>query len=1179
MSEKALSHAAANIISDNPDFLQNRASNPHESVWVSASAGTGKTKVLTDRVLRLLLPRNDGQPATPPHKILCLTFTKAAANEMALRISEMLGKWAVMPVGSAKDSEKTLWPELQKLLGQPPTQNQIEAAQRLFAEVVDGLGGLQIMTIHAFCQSVLGCFPLEADLMPNFCMLDEAESMELLKTALAILLDKIQKDENRGSPLWNALERMTGEIGEDDFFKVMTDVCRERHQFSLHVTQGIGHDEDGAMLHARICRYYDIATYQTNEGELADFCKRGAINENGLINLAHEMKRNGGKTEQGFAVTILSWIQADAEKRKTLFSDYKKVFVTTDSKPRTHNFPTKKIKELIPESSDLLAAEAERILMLDNTLRKIKSAVLTRDILLLSGAVLENYEQLKRSKGGVDFDDLILKTMNLLRGDTQTLSGMTGNDLGLVASWIMYKMDQGLDHILVDEAQDTNPEQWQIIEALCGEFFSGLGARDNVQRTSFTVGDIKQSIYSFQRAAPEEFQRMQALLKTRIEDAGQNFNDVALQLSFRSTAPILQAVDSVFSAPALQQGAGMKDVRHKSFREGQAGIVELWPVFETPKSGQQDFWFLPLEIQSQKSGSAQLAEFIAQKIHGWITNGEQLSSHGRAIQAGDIMVLVRTRSAFVDQLIRALKVLNIPVSGTDRMVLSDQLAVQDILALAKFCLLPQDDLNLAVLLKSPFLGWSEDNLFSLAYGRGATLWDALKTTVPELENASQTLDYLNDIRSKSRILPVYEFLSYILQSPTPSGHNSGLKALQERLGIDILDPVQELLGSALSFRHNHTDQLQIFIDVQENQKIEIKREMEESGGLVRIMTVHGSKGLQAPIVIMPDTISSRSSKSDSRLLWPQKTGIDIPLFAARKDDQPEEYTRLAEKRKYMAEQESHRLLYVAMTRAADRLYVAGYKGKTSSSDTSWYDLVRAGMNALDHVEELDNGILRLSCPQTKPPDREKVQKKKEQMQGDLPAWVHTPAQPETLTARPLSPSRLTDDEDISAALSPLSAPDNYRFRRGNVTHKLLQFLPDFDADKRAEAARGFVDRTAPDLPQHIRTDIVDEVLKVMNHPDFSMFFSAKSMAEVPLTGVTSSNRVISGQIDRLVIAEHDIWIIDYKTNRPPPQDAKDVPLAYKRQLQAYRETIASIYPNHKIHTALLWTDGCRLMIV
>lgn len=1190
MNERGLAHSDGDQhnIRD-PNVLQRLASDPDESIWVGASAGTGKTKVLTDRVLRLLLPRRDGRPATLPHRILCLTFTKAAANEMAVRITEKLAEWTVIDIDH-DDRKKSLRHVLSDLLGHDPNEEQISAARRLFADVIDCAGGLQIMTIHSFCQSVLGRFPIESYLSPNFKILDEFAAKKLLLRAQDSVLSSAFARENAGSELSNALHYLSSELSEEQFSHVMRDVCSEWLQIH-HVVQNFG---GIAGVYQEVCRFYEIPGDADLNSSYHEFCVEGAFNRSDLMAAAEAMIEGGGKDEVKSAHVILEWLSLSEAERVERVRAYFGAFLTQKGVLKSRGFPTKASEKIFPHCRDILEAEGGRILRLLDYTKKLKSASLTRDVLILGCAISDAYIAMKQEQGVVDFDDLVARTMALLQGSLPSFDALHHTDQGLAPSWVMYKLDQGLDHILVDEAQDTNPEQWKIVEALCQEFFDGFGARDDVVRTSFTVGDIKQSIYSFQRAAPDEFKRMQQVLDHKVVTGGGVNRAVNLEISFRSTESVLHVVDRVFSDPNLNVAVGGGMIRHESFRKGQAGCVELWPVFETQKGEQRDFWDPPIYEASGESGASQLAAYIGDKIKGWLDRKEILPAYNRAIEAGDILILVKSRTAFVEQMVRELKRRNIPVSGSDRMVIGEQLAVQDLMAVARFCLNNQDDLTLAEILKSPFFGWNEEELFSLAYGRKGTLWQELCSfdsarlecisdapndmVVVDTSKREAARDYLSRLSGRVSYMGAYEFFSLVLNTPCPANEYSGEKALRARLGDDVLDPLEEFLNATIQFSYENVDQIQVFLHWAEENNIEIKREMDEQSGQVRIMTVHGSKGLQAPIVIMPDTMLSSSAKKGGRLLLPHKTGLDIPLYSARKDDDPDGYAAQYQKCEALDEAEYYRLLYVAMTRAADRLYIAGYRGSRKEREHSWYNILSQAIREDEWSVELEGGVWRIENEQVADPD--KFRKKSDVQEKDivLPDWVFDVAPEEPALPRPLAPSK-PDEEDPEVFLSPLKSSSGDRFKRGNLTHKLLQFLPDLNEEERREAAPWFLRKNASDFSDSVRDSIASEVLEILGNPEFSCFFAEGSMAEVSVTGLTDDGRIVSGQIDRLVVGEEDIWIVDYKTNRPPPKDPKDVPKIYRDQLYAYRDSIQKIHPSHKIHMALLWTDGPFLTVI
>lgn len=1154
-----------------PNRAQRRAADPEASVWVGASAGAGKTKVLTDRVLRLLLPRADGTPGTAPEKILCLTFTKAAASEMALRIGRALGRWAILP-------DPELSAALESLLGRTPTPEECAAARQLFARIVDLPGGLRIMTIHSFCKSILSRFPLEAGLHPGFEVAEEGESRRMLETAIGKTLTRAGQE--TGGPLAVALDMLAAELTEDQFRALLAALCQERHQLTQLTTRYWGAEG----LYTETCRLLDIPPGIDGPTLIRMACANDAFDEAVLRRAGQALVHGGGKKDTERAQVIFAWCDAPEPDRPALFEHYRRAFFTAKDEI-LKSYAVKAAQVHDPECDPVLRQEAERLAAVQERVKAAECAVLTRSLLVLGLAVLEEYQELKNRRGTLDYDDLIMRTLDLLQGRSMRMSPEA------VTPWIMYKLDQGIDHVLIDEAQDTNPEQWDIVTALCAEFFSGDGARTDIgPRTIFSVGDRKQSIFSFQRAAPDRFARMQAHFSTLARAASQRWEDVDMAISFRSGESVLRLVDAVFADAAARAGVSDPPTAHHSYRKGQAALAEIWPVFETPdRTEGDDPWAMPTQTRDQGSGAAQLANHIAQKIRFWLDSGEILPSQDRPVRAGDIMILMRTRTAFVGQLVRALKLRDVPVSGVDRMVLTDQLAVQDLLALAAFALLPEDDLSLACILKSPLIGFDEEMLFAFSYGRGAaSLWASLREKAGDKERP--VIDYLKTLIARAGSQSPYEFFAAILQEPCPADAQggSGFRAIRARLGDEVLDPIDEFLNAALEYERGAPGSLQGFVQKLSRPGAGIKRQMEDSADCVRIMTVHGAKGLQAPIVILPDTLRVPAARRTARLLWPDRTGLPVPLWVPRGDLAPARYRTAFATVQARDDEEYRRLLYVALTRAEDRLYICGHRGRTAPIAESWYNYVDAAFAGLEDVEFIqnhednsheeensENKIRRISNPQTAAPDGAKTKSCESPIEmGDI-SWLHNPPPPEPSPPRPLTPSRPAEAEP--AALSPLAETDGYRFRRGILTHRLLELLPELDAPDRAEAAHGFLERQGADIPEKIRMEILKETLAILENPDFAPLFGPGALAEVPVTGLLADGRLVSGQIDRLLVTDTEIWIIDYKTNRPPPEDAKDVPSAYRAQLRAYRDTLARIWPDHAIRAFLLWTDGPRMM--
>jgi len=717
---------------------------------------------------------------------------------------------------------------------------------------------------------------------------------------------------------------------------------------------------------------------------------------------------------------------------------------------------------------------------------------------------------------------------------------------------------------------------------LAEEFFTGEGARPG-PRTVFAVGDVKQSIFSFQGADPAEFQAMRRHFHDRLKVLEKRLEIVPLTVSFRSTEAVLDAVDAVFAQAAAQVGVSLdgEPILHQAARMGQAGHVELWPLAEPLARAPDPEWRPPRERRAGDSPRERLAKLIARRIKAMLERGEILQSRGRPVRPGDFLILVRHRDELVDALVRELKTLLVPVAGIDRMRLTEQLAVMDLVAFGQFLLLPEDDFNLAVLLKSPLFDWSEEQLFSLAHGRKGSLWEELRRRAEDAEALfGETHAALAGFLARADFVPPYDLYAELL------GRHGGRLKLLGRLGPEAGDPVSEFMSLALAYEREHLPSLQGFLHWLIHDEVEIKRESEPAGpGLVRIMTVHGAKGLQAPIVFLPDTLYRPSQPA--RLLWVRPGAAELLLWSPRVDDDEALALDARNAVKAKIAEEERRLLYVALTRAEDRLYISGWRGERQPSEGTWYELIRDGLAGkatsapFDSMPELGleagwrGQSLVLGQPQTAPPERDQGRHRGTQpVAAPREAWSSLPPPPEPLPQRPLAPSRLAEEPGV---LAPLQGKADIRFRRGRLIHRLLQTLPDLPPASRAEAARKYLASRAPDLAPELRQEMAAETLGLIAHPDFAPLFGPGSRAEAPLVGELEGGLALAGQIDRLLVTESEVLLVDFKTNRPAPGTPAETPEPYLRQMAAYRQALGKIYPGKSIRSALVWTEGPRLM--
>ena len=1118
------------------------ASNPTHSAWVTANAGTGKTHVLIDRITRLMLA------GTSPGRILCLTFTKAAAAEMANRLHQRLGQWAIM-------DDKNLGEELLALLAHKPEAADLAAARRLFAETLDAPEGLKIRTIHSFCESMLARFPLEAGVPPHFSVIDDRSAAELLIEARDELFGQAFSDP-RGA-LAQALEHLAGLVNESDFAGLMREIAGNRAK--LHAL----FQKHGTLQNtiAKLRGLLGIPEHESLDDVIPAACRDDSFDGAGLRQAFEALSQSTGKRDQARSAVLNDWL-TEPDKRVAMFNDaYVPQFLTQKMEPCAEStLVSKKIIEKNPQILDILRAEQTRILAVIDRLRAHHTLHATQSLLSLGHVLTESFERLKHKRDLLDYDDLILTARRLLNSEQ-------------AISWVHFKLDGGIDHILIDEAQDTSPEQWDIVASLASDFFTGAGARD-VTRTMFAVGDEKQSIFSFQGADPDAFDAMRQYFASKCEDIGQLLHPVPLVLSFRSVTDILQTVDGVFDNPEARDGltARDRDFRHHISRMGETGLVELWPTEKPDDAPDTNPWDAPLDQLPVASPPNKLARRIADQIKTWLDEKTILESQGRPIEPGDIMILVRRRRQFTEEMVRFLKERGIPVAGTDRMILTEQLAVMDFIALGGFVLLPEDDLTLATVLKSPLIGLNEKQVYALAHNRAGTLWAALRNKQSEHEDFKAAFESLNDLLNKADYMPPFEFFGHVLDGL------EGRKKSLARLGPDAADPLDEFMSLALTYERDHVASLQGFLHWLETGRTEVKRDLEQGHGDVRVMTVHGAKGLQARIVFLPDTCATPDARNETKLLWhdnDEKEDSSLLLWPPFRDTEENVARQLRDTARIKREQEYRRLLYVAMTRAEDRLYIGGWEGSRKRNAGCWYDLMALVIEEKGEKITLADGAIgwRITSKQSEtakksPETRSKIES------SPLPAWALTSPKPEAEPVHPLAPSRPTDDEPT--VRSPFGDDDGARFKRGRLIHTLLQTLPELAPDRRVSAAQVFLAEGRHGLSDGEQTDIVQETLGIIEHPDFAFLFAPGSLAEVPLVAEIDAT-VISGQVDRLVVTDQSVCVIDYKTNRPPPQDAKDVSPVYLKQMAAYRTALMRIYPGKQIEGYLLWTDGPTLM--
>jgi ATP-dependent helicase/nuclease subunit A len=1121
---------------------QQLAADPQLSAFVTANAGSGKTKTLIDRVARLLLA------GAEPAAILCVTYTKAAAAEMQRRLFDVLGEWSVM-------DGQALAAKLHALDGrrvEASDERALSEARRLFARALETPGGLKIQTIHAFCEKLLRRFPLEAGVSPAFRVIDDAAAAVIAAAAKAAVARHAMAGEG---PVAEAYARLAL-LDFQSFEGMFRDFEARRSALAAFFA------EQGGLPGAVDWTWHAVQLPWGSDPEALAREAMAALPRD-LWRTAAEVLSQGTATDQKCARQLA----AVAANPEAGLGEALAALFTQDGEgtPAAWVAKTSGLKSREGVRSELI----EEQMRLENARAKVRGATVAWDTihaLTLAAAYLEAYRVEKAAFGALDFADLIEKTRALLAGRP-------------AAAWVLYKLDGGIEHILVDEAQDTAPDQWAIVRALTGEFFSGASDRP---RSLFVVGDEKQSIYSFQGAAPERLNAETEAYVAAIRAAGLQAEKAPLRVSWRSTREILAYVDAVFPGGVPP---GVDPLKHEVAppRAEHEGCVDLWPLQEEPQSPDRTAWTVPLDIEREDSANRTLAKTIACEIKALIARGDRVwdkeARDWRAAHAGDVLVLVRRRRALFEEILRALKHEGLPVAGADRLALSEHIVFDDLLALARFALFPTDELNLAALLKSPFCELDDDSLYRLAHGRGReNLWLRLQARAAEQADWAGAHAVLTTALAEAKARRPFEFYSRMLGLADGEG-GSLRRRLLRRLGAEAQDALDEFLAQVLAAEGRGVHDLESLAADFASLDITVKREMEGARREVRVMTAHGAKGLEAPIVFLPETTITQSQRGS-----PLMETEDIPglgggfLWCASAKGDCEASKAARERRARREAEEGLRLLYVALTRARDRLVLCGRAPARGAPP--WWTALAA---ALEHPE-IAPKVRKTACgempilrygPDPKPAEKDAAG---ETGAVPLPGWTAWPALADPL-ARYASPSDLGDGATV-AAPSPLAQAGGLgRFRRGDLIHKLLQLLPDLPETERAAGATALLQRER-DLTEGQRAEMTEAALSVLSDPRFAEVFGPGSRAEVAIAGsaaVLPAGLKVSGRIDRLVVLDERVLVADFKTNRPSPAAVEAADPAYLRQMAIYWAVLGEVFPGRRIEAAIVWTDGPKLM--
>lgn len=1080
---------------------QTHALNPAVSAWVSAHAGTGKTWLLTHRVARMLLE----DETLSPRSILALTFTKAAALEMEERLTALLLEWNLAP-------PPVLHQSLTVLLGTAPQPHHLHTARGLVKRVLAEPVGFS--TIHAFAQHILQQFPLEAGVDTTFTVLEESEKQQLVAAAIRRVMSRTPApaDEDALSLLYSLT------AGETSLPQLLHTVVNKRHALArvLHPFGGWGGITDYCTY---LAKKLNMPPEIKVPADVLSF-KRTHYNSPREQNLktAAQALLQGGKKAAALGGGVLAFL--NSTRSDYAFENYLTTLLKDDGAPRA--LPTDKKTEaaLSTQLTDILAAEQTRILALLGVMRSADIFFATEALLRIAKQVVAEYETQKTKHGALDFDDLTAHTHRILtRAD--------------MAEWVRFRLDSRITHLLIDEAQDTDETQLDLLTTLMGEMASGTGQHAQ-QRSLFVVGDIKQSIYRFRGATTKGFFNFRTFLENHVGTEGEKWHDVRLETSRRSTTPILALVDSVFADPTLKAalGVGNEPLTHHVHRGQHGGRVKVFPLIVGDEKEEALPWQLPEGFSTNDKAFYKTAKAVANLI-GVLTNGpEKLSSTGSIADFADIMVLVRTHEK-AGAVLSALQQAGIP-AVVENSKENKHWLVADVKALITALHLPDDDVALAHALRSPLISLSQAGLEALCLQRpqGQPLWQALRDYSQHNTHAAAALARLEKARGIVSTHSVPEGMEVLLSELQAVSCATTRAVADVRLlptaRAEIIQVVESLTQAAQAFTGHGW--LAFVGDVE--QQIKIKPAHTYA---VRIMTVHAAKGLEAPVVIMPETTDAT--------VKPDKLNIEDDLIFYKTPNawvKPEWESAFEEREKHRQWCDELRLLYVALTRARDQLYILGAaRGRDNqAAEKSWYSLITQALEAHppEGLKKIAEGGYEFYTLHTA---------------GEVPATPVTETQQDDFEL----PNWLATPTPLLAHAAPAAFHERVHAQAvafGTAVHAALEKMP---------APRPDIEKILhKNLPANQAKQALAQVQAVVEK--FPAFFSVHARAEVPIATPSGEKR-----IDRLVIENNAITIIDFKTDSPPPAL---LPAAYRAQLNDYRTAIAALFPTHTISCGIVW---------
>ena len=1053
------------------EYKQWLASDPENSVFVSASAGTGKTKVLTDRFLRLMLS------GVKPTNILCITFTKAAANEMLERIKKRLQKWTLI-------DDNTLEEDLYILIKSTVTKEHITIAKSLYNTFLYDIERIKITTIHAFCMMVLKKFPETY-----------SEKHEIITTfKQQVLFDRVSKkifSAQNEAIIQDSIDLLGKHFEHNSIIERIKSVIYSKTNFFNYLEQF----DSIVSLIKDIYLEHNALFGQCYTQLLKSFIQKINLKKDSVDCILNANEKIGFK--------LCHWLNKDEPFKISNFLEYIHIFLKEDGNRKTR-LVKKAFTEARPSIYKMLLEEQDNVYNFFIQYKNQLTAQINQSFIILINYFLTIYSKYKTNQKYLEYDDIILNTIELLNNSENAQS-------------VLYDIDITIDHILIDEAQDTNQLQWRLIQAVSNDFFSGNSTEK--QKTIFIVGDYKQSIYGFQGATPSIFENIKTQYKQQVLNSGNNWQEIDMQTSFRTTQPVLDLVNQTFSKKkdSLLKGLAQTpfNIEHKAFRAGDGYATNL-PITKRNKDKKNNTkWAIPKTDQSSQCIESETAIGIINKVEELINSNKNLHGHDKQITPGSIMILVRKRSKVMYKIISECKKRNIPIENKDKLFANDNLIIQDILSLLKFILLPNDDLNLAGLLKTPIIGINEGELFQLAYNRqGTSLWQHIQQSKPAFH------DYLLSLVDFYQHNTVYDLILKVMYQ------DNKIKEFSKRLGNEAADVICSFIEYITNFETTTPNfTLQKFIYELECSNVQLQSSNNNSDS-IKIMTIHGSKGLQSPIVFLADSASSEQSPNESIFYHNNKI-----YFSNSRHLNSLTLEEVKKEAKELDKSENLRLLYVAMTRAEDELYLCGWEN--NKLDKSWYAIIES---ILDNQEE----PIRKNAINTQRPSQSQ----------------------DNLTIKQIS--KYSKEQNIIPATTLNS--DNESMNRGTIIHKLLHELPLIKKDQWNEYIKNSYNE-ADDT-------FIQQITKTLNDYKY-IFFGNNIYSELAMIGQING-KIKSIVVDKMIISDKQIQIIDFKTDELIPDN---IPGSYIKQLTSYKQLVSKRYQKKIISCGILWTSNQKLQFI